>query len=349
MDRPSVTATIEAMPDWSFALLMLLVATSASAQDSVRSAHARVHQSGTLRNPRIMGLQRPQAAQSSPLQQVDEEDSLYLRFPSSGTSKASPPAPTVHRSPPVIVSRQQRNVLWVLAAEGDETEIYATDTTGRDLGTWRVDALYNEWTALAVGRCDQKTCIYVGDLGDSPKRRGTVQLYRFEEPLLAFDRIPRTYSSTGVQKIIVGYPDGAHDARALSVTSDGTVLILTSGLDGKSRLYSVPSDTWFRGSTRVDARSAGTVAVDIHRYGPLTGITRTASGGFVARQAKSLTFLTRGQSGMVPDPSRPTCELPAGDQSGLGVDWLDSRRFIISTVQGFNPTPLLSVAECPEP
>ena len=349
MDRPSVTATIEAMPDWSFALLMLLVATSASAQDSVRSAHARVHQSGTLRNPRIMGLQRPQAAQSSPLQQVDEEDSLYLRFPSSGTSKASPPAPTVHRSPPVIVSRQQRNVLWVLAAEGDETEIYATDTTGRDLGTWRVDALYNEWTALAVGRCDQKTCIYVGDLGDSPKRRGTVQLYRFEEPLLAFDRIPRTYSVTGVQKIIVGYPDGAHDARALSVTSDGTVLILTSGLDGKSRLYSVPSDTWFRGSTRVDARSAGTVAVDIHRYGPLTGITRTATGGFVARQAKSLTFLTRGQSGMVPDPSRPTCELPAGDQSGLGVDWLDSRRFIISTVQGFNPTPLLSVAECPEP
>jgi hypothetical protein len=349
LDRPSVTATIEAMPDWSFALLMLLVATSASAQDSVRSAHARVHQSGTLRNPRIMGLQRPQAAQSSPLQQVDEEDSLYLRFPSSGTSKASPPAPTVHRSPPVIVSRQQRNVLWVLAAEGDETEIYATDTTGRDLGTWRVDALYNEWTALAVGRCDQKTCIYIGDLGDSPKRRGTVQLYRFEEPLLAFDRIPRTYSVTGVQKIIVGYPDGAHDARALSVTSDGTVLILTSGLDGKSRLYSVPSDTWFRGSTRVDARSAGTVAVDIHRYGPLTGITRTATGGFVARQAKSLTFLTRGQSGMVPDPSRPTCELPAGDQSGLGVDWLDSRRFIISTVQGFNPTPLLSIAECPEP
>jgi hypothetical protein len=212
-----------------------------------------------------------------------------------------------------------------------------------------VDALYNEWTALAMGRCDRKTCIYIGDLGDSLGRRGTVQLYRFEEPLVAFDRIPRTYSATGVQKIIVGYPDGAHDARALSVTSDGTVLILTSGFDGKSRLYSVSPDAWFRGSTRVDAHSVGTVAVDIHRHGPLTGITRTASGGFVARQVNSLTFLTRGQGGMVPDPSRPACELPASDQSGLGVDWLDSRRFIISTVQGFNPTPLLSIAECPGP
>lgn|GEM_PF-768677 len=348
MDRLSVTTTIEAMPAWSFAWLTLLVATSASAQD-VTSVHARVHQSGTLRNPRIMGLQQPQMAQSSQPQPVDEEDSLYLRFPSSGTDKASSQAPAVHRSPPVIVSRQQRNVVWVLAAEGDETEIYASDTTGRDLGTWRVDALYTEWTALAVGRCNQKTCLYIGDLGDSLMRRGTVQLYRFEEPLLAFDRIPRTYSVTGVQKIIVGYPDGAHDARALSVTSDGTVLILTSGFDGKSRLYSVSPDAWFRGSTRVDAHSAGTVAVDIHHHGPLTGITRTATGGFVARQANSLTFLTRGQSGMVPDPSRPACELPASDQSGLGVDWLDSRRFIMSTVQGFNPTPLLSIAECPGP
>jgi hypothetical protein len=337
------------MPTWSFALLTLLVATSASAQDSVMPVHARVHQSGTLRNPRIMGLQRPQAAPSSQPQQVDEEDSLYLRFPSSGTSKGSHPAPSVHRSPPVIVSRQQRNVLWALAAEGDETEIYATDTTGRDLGTWRVDALYTEWTALAVGRCDQKTCIYIGDLGDSLGRRGTVQLYRFEEPLLAFDRIPRTYSSTGVQKIIVGYPDGAHDARALNVTSDGTVLILTSGFDGKSRLYSVSPDAWFRGSSRIDAHSAGTVAVDINRHGPLTGITRTATGGFVARQANRLTFLTRGQGGMAPDSARPACELPASDQTGLGVDWLDSRRFVISTVQGFNPTPLLSIAECPEP
>lgn len=247
------------------------------------------------------------------------------------------------------MSRQHRNVLWALAAEGDETEIYATDTTGRDLGTWRVDALYTEWTALAVGRCDQKTCIYIGDLGDSLGRRGTVQLYRFEEPLLPFDRIPRTYSVTGVQKLIVGYPDGAHDARALSVTSDGTVLILTSGFDGKSRLYSVPPETWFRGSTRVDAHSAGTVAVDIRRHGPLTGITRTATGGFVARQANSLTFLTRGQSGMVPDSSRRVCELPASEQSGLGVDWLDSHHFIISTVQGFNPTPLLGIAECPGP
>jgi len=349
LDRLSVTATIEAMSARSFALLTLLVATSVSAQDSVTSVHARVHQSGTLRNPRIMGLQGPQAAQSSQPQQVDEEDSLYLRFPSTGTNQASSQAPTIHRSPPVIVSRQQRNVLWVLAAEGDETEIYASDTTGRDLGTWRVDALYTEWTALAVGRCNQKTCIYIGDLGDSLGRRGTVQLYRFEEPLLAFDRIPRTYSVTGVQKIIVGYPDGARDARALSVTSDGTVLILTSGFDGKSRLYSVSPDAWFRGSTRVDAHGAGTVAVDLHHHGPLTGITRTATGGFVARQANSLTFLTRGQSGMAPDPSRPACELPASDQSGLGVDWLDSRRFILSTVQGFNPTPLLSIAECPGP
>ena len=165
-----------------------------------------------------MGLHRPQTAQSSQPQVTDEEDSLYLRFPSPGMSQTPLPPPTVHRSPPVVVSRAQRNLLWVLAAEGDETEIYAADMSGRDLGTWRLDpALYTEWTALALGRCDQKTCLYIGDLGDSLGRRGTVQLYRFEEPLLAFDRIPRTYSVTGVQKLIVGYPDGAHDARALVV------------------------------------------------------------------------------------------------------------------------------------
>ncbi|HEY7026628.1 MAG TPA: hypothetical protein VH438_03430, partial [Gemmatimonadales bacterium] len=133
MDRPSVTATIEVMPARCFALLTLVVATSASAQDNAASIHARVHHSGTLRNPRIMGL--PQAAPSTQSQKVDEEDSLYLAFPPSGTNMTASPSPTVHRSPAVIVSRQQRNVLWVLAAEGDETEIYAADTTGRDLGT----------------------------------------------------------------------------------------------------------------------------------------------------------------------------------------------------------------------
>ncbi len=180
-------------------------------------------------------------------------------------------------------------------------------------------------------------------------RRGTVQLYRFEEPLLAFDRIARTYGITGVQKLVVGYPDGAHDARALVVMADGSVLIVTSGFDGRSRLYSVPRTPGSEAAAEIDARSAGTVAVNIQRFGALTGITRTATGGFVARSATSLTFLTRAESGMVPDPTRPVCELPAGEQSGLGVDWLDKGRFIISTVQGFNPTPPLSVVECPEP
>jgi hypothetical protein len=330
--------------------LTLLPVSPAGAQDSLGTTKARLRQMGILKNPRIMGLHRPQTAQSSQAQVADEEDSLYLRFPPPGTGQAPLPPPTVHRSPPVVVSRTQRNLLWVLAPVGDETEIYAADTSGRDLGTWRLDpALYTEWTALALGRCDRKTCLYVGDLGDSLRRRGTVQVYRFEEPLLAFDRIPRTYGITGVQKLVVGYPDGAHDARALVVLADGSVLIVTSGFDGKSRLYSVPADAWTRGGTRVDARSAGTVAVNTQRFGALTGITRTATGGFVARSATRLTFLTRAESGMVPDPSRRPCELPAGNQSGLGVDWMDNRRFIISMVQGFNPTPTLSVVECAEP
>jgi hypothetical protein len=110
--------------------------------------------------------------------------------------------------------------------------------------------------------------------------RGAIARIRPDSPDLQFDWSAEDHR---------GYPDGAHDARALNVTSDGTVLILTSGFDGKSRLYSVSPDAWFRGSTRIDAHSAGTVAVDIHRHGLLTE-SLDRHRRLPARQANRLTF-----------------------------------------------------------
>jgi hypothetical protein len=190
------------------------------------------------------------------------------------------------------------------------------------------------------------TCLYVGDLGDSLSLRGSVQLYRFQEPILSADRIARGYGITRVQRLDVHYPDGRHDARAMTVESDGTVLIATSGREGKSRLYRVGSDAWLAGRSG-DARGAGSIDLQVERTGAVSGLGRQATR-HVARTGISLNFLDLGQQGLTASPNIPACVLPHSVSAGLGVDWLDQNRIIVSLSDTSAPAALLYTVECPQ-
>ena len=244
-----------------------------------------------------------------------------------------------------MVSRRQRNLLWILPGQGNEPELYAIDTLGHDLGTWRLTSAENsEWTALALGRCDQNTCLYVGDLGDSLTLRGSVQLYRFQEPILSADRMVRSYGISQIQRLDVHYTDGRHDARAMTVEPDGSVLIATTGREGKSRLYRVSADAWLSGRN-ADARAAGSLDLKVGQTGAVGGLGRWSNRHGV-RTTAAITLLDPGPQGLSAVP-QGVCVLPPPISAGLGLDWLDPNRIIVASTDGSGAAQLYAV-ECPQ-
>jgi hypothetical protein len=100
--------------------------------------------------------------------------------------------------------------------------------------------------ALSSGPCGNRAgrCLYVGDIGDNSATRKSITVYRVDEPALSpAPRAPLTADSWRYT-----YPDGPHNAEAMVVTPDGSLLILTKSAPDKTagavpahRIYRAPA------------------------------------------------------------------------------------------------------------
>jgi hypothetical protein len=149
--------------------------------------------------------------------------------------------PRLTESSGVAASRRQPGVLWTLNDSGNEPWIFATDTLGGDLGTFRVtDADNHDWEAIALGPCGRRECLYIADTGDNGEGRGEVRIYRVPEPAL-----PAGSRATSPAEVLrLRYPDGPRDVEAAFVGGDETVFLISKGLDGTARAYRVPARAW---------------------------------------------------------------------------------------------------------
>lgn len=152
-------------------------------------------------------------------------------------------APRLAESSGVAASRRQSGLYWTHNDSGDGPVLYATDSTGRDLGFVRVTgARALDWEDLASGPCIRsvETCLYIGDIGDNRAARPYVVVYRVVEPAA-----PRGPSDTlgaveALDSILLRYPDHPHDAEALAVTPDGVLLVITKDRTGPAVLFRAP-------------------------------------------------------------------------------------------------------------
>ena len=136
----------------------------------------------------------------------------------------------------LAVSRRVPGRLWAHNDSGQPI-LYALDARGSVTGQLRLSgAAVEDWEAMAVGPCGGRSCLYVGDIGDNDARRKRVTVYRLEEPA-------GTETSAAVQEVFHAiYPDGAHDAEALLVTSDGLLFVVTKGETGPIAVYRFPRE-----------------------------------------------------------------------------------------------------------
>ncbi len=320
---------------------------------SLQPGHPR--RTGTFQNPRVIGggrrggvpLQAPLAATID----SEEDDSLaWLANPvPAGLAASTEVLPRPGTSPPIAVSRMQANVLWTFNPGSPETEFYAADSLGQDLGTFEITGVNNvSWQAIAEGPCGARTCLYLGDLGDQTERRSSVTLYRLEEPLISRDRLPRTYAVVRVDSLAFRYPDGPRDAQAMYLAKDGTVYLVTTGRTRGVTAYRVPAMAWL-GRPWTVADSIGTLATQkVRRMGAVAGAAISPDGRTIAlRTPHAVLFFPAGPRGEPEVGTAPTiCDLSRFQVLGLGLSWLTDDLLVLSVMQGPAPAGAIIFVTC---
>jgi hypothetical protein len=251
--------------------------------------------------------------------------------------------PRLAESSGVATSRRQPGVLWTLNDSGNEPWIFATDTLGRDLGTFRVtDADNNDWEAIALGPCGRRECLYIADTGDNAESRGEVRIYRVPEPTLpaGFRAIPPP------ETLELRYPDGPRDVEAAFVAGDGTVFLISKGRDGTARAYRVPARAWTEGDPVV-AEPLGGLQIETGGFGNrVTDAALSPSGDRVAIRTYLAVFLfalTRQNTLL---PLGLACDAAGLQVQGEGISWLDDRRMVLTSEGGFGTPGTIVVLGC---
>lgn len=135
----------------------------------------------------------------------------------------------------LVASRTTPGAYWTHNDSGDGPFIYAVNTRGESLATYRVSgAEARDWEDIAAGPGPQpnRSCLYIGDIGDNGAKRSEIVVYRVPEPrLTAADKSstrkrPRVTEPAEAFRLV--YPDGKHDAEALMVHPvSGNLYIMT--------------------------------------------------------------------------------------------------------------------------
>jgi len=127
------------------------------------------------------------------------------------------------------MARDTKNkIYWTVNDSGALGVVYGVDSSGKVKGTLR----YNAFPVDAEAVAWNKNRLYVGDIGDNTAKRKTVRVYYFDDPKP--DDKSRTYKAWDFR-----YPDGAHDAETLLVSSSGRLYIATK--EPKGGLYQAPA------------------------------------------------------------------------------------------------------------
>jgi hypothetical protein len=126
----------------------------------------------------------------------------------------------------LVLARSGR--FWTHADSGDAPRIFALARDGRLQAEIALTGAENvDWEDIAIrGRT-----LYVGDIGDNTAQRPEIAVYRVTEPA---SRV----AAAAAQRIVLRYPDGAHDAEALLVDPrGGSLAIVTKDFRGASNVY----------------------------------------------------------------------------------------------------------------
>src|SRR3569832_2206261 len=195
---------------------------------------------------------------------------------------------SISESSGLVASRTMLVAYWTHNDSGDGPFIYAIDTRGDSLGTFRVNGAQNrDWEDIAAGPGPQpnKSYLYIGDTGDNDSVRPEVIVYRVVEPTLSNTTRNFTKSRPGstepAEALRLKYPDGAHDAEALLVhPRTGNIYIVTKVVIANPSVYEAVAP--FTAGQSITMRRIGEAHVPSLFGGVITGGSISPDGRRVA-------------------------------------------------------------------
>lgn len=135
----------------------------------------------------------------------------------------------------IAASKRFKDVFWVIDDGGNAPNLYAIDAYGIRKATVTVDVQKTDWEDISTVDLNGTSYLVVADIGDNGGLRKTLQLHLIEEPhTLANERV-RPFRS-----IAFKYPDGPHDAEALSVDNRTKQAILVTKKRKPPMVFSIP-------------------------------------------------------------------------------------------------------------
>lgn len=254
-------------------------------------------------------------------------------------------APRLTESSGVAPSRRQPGVYWSLNDSGDDAVLYATDSTGRDLGFVRVAGARNvDWEDLAIGPCvvSAETCLYVADIGDNRASRPYVVIYRVPEPEPPASPADTLRTAPVLDSIVLSYPDHPRDAEALAVDRGGALLLVTKELFGQAPLFRTRAGEG--GAVVLERSLALPVSVDLVRGRLVTGAALSPDGDvLVVRTYVSLHLFKRGSEAFdVPLTPPEGIPIPVVEAQGEAVAFDGPARLVLTSERGFGSHAVLT-------
>jgi len=275
----------------------------------------------------LLAASRPAASQSVVWRSVT---------PTDITGPVAFKNPHLSESSGLAVSHTQPGVYWTHNDSGDDPLLYATDSLGRDLGTfWVTGARNSDWEAIARAPCNGGDCLYIGDTGDNSERRKTVAVYKVREPTIQPGGGRQATDSA--TRLVIKYPDGPHDTEALIVTPSGDLLLITKGRSHGVRLFRVAASAWNEPAPALAQFIAKLPIEPSARTGRrVTDAALAPDGKRVAvRTYSGLFFFRLDGHHLVPADPPVVCETGALQLQGEGVDWLTDGRLALSSESAF--------------
>ncbi|MGC2238760.1 MAG: hypothetical protein WA584_21575 [Pyrinomonadaceae bacterium] len=149
----------------------------------------------------------------------------------------------------IAVSKCQPDVFWTHNDSDDDAFIYAFNSKGENLGTWRVaGAKNNDWEDISEFKNAAGECfLYIGDIGDNAYKHEEHEIYRVREPQVTGAGKSSTrknaQNTEPSETIKFNYPDEKYNAETLFVhPQTGDIYILTKRKQNPSGVYKLAAN-----------------------------------------------------------------------------------------------------------
>ncbi len=150
----------------------------------------------------------------------------------------------------IAASKCQADVFWTHNDSGDDAFIFAFNSAGKHLGTYKVtDAENTDWEDIdEIKTADGKCVLYIAETGNNARIREQMKIYTVAEPKISAEdqssNRKNPIETEAAQTIKFKYPDGKYDAETLMVQPQtGDVYILSKQLTGAAGIYKLPAKT----------------------------------------------------------------------------------------------------------